>query len=226
MTTLYEINKELLALVNNYESNVENATDEVVEFQNDMFEKLNLAFNDKIKHVAMAMREKEWEATIIDNEIKRLLALKTNKLNTVEKLKNYISRALQSQQIEKLDLDIFKFSFKPSEQMKVIEWSQELLPDDLVYYSLDDDLNKEQANEISKLWYEVTKCPKWLTEIKKRYKWLIQERDEKILELGNNLNADVITKEEHDDEMKKIKEEKHAYEWKIRIEEKQNLQIK
>ena len=42
MTTLYEINKDLLNLVNNYESNVENATDEVVEFQNDMFEKLNL----------------------------------------------------------------------------------------------------------------------------------------------------------------------------------------
>lgn len=121
MTTLYEINKELLALVNNYESNVENATDEVVEFQNDMFEKLNLAFNDKIKHVAMAMREKEWEATIIDNEIKRLLALKTNKLNTVEKLKNYISRALQSQQIEKLDLDIFKFSFRESQSIEIVD---------------------------------------------------------------------------------------------------------
>lgn len=121
MTTLYEINKDLLNLVNNYESNVENATDEVVEFQNDMFEKLNLQFNDKIKHVAMAMREKEWEATIIDNEIKRLLALKTNKLNTVEKLKNYISRALQSQQIEKLDLDIFKFSFRESQSLEIVD---------------------------------------------------------------------------------------------------------
>jgi len=147
MSTLYEINKDLLNLVNNYESNVENATDEVVEFQNDMFEKLNLAFNDKIKHVAMVMREKEWETTIIDNEIKRLLALKTNKLNTVEKLKNYISRALQSQQIEKLDLDIFKFSFRESSSLEIIDESK--VPDHfkekVVIESVKIDKNKIKA---------------------------------------------------------------------------------
>ena len=64
----------------------------------------------------------------IDSEVARLSSLKSGKSNTKDRLKNYISYNLTQEGIQKMETDLFKFSFRKSESVEVID--QEAIPQD------------------------------------------------------------------------------------------------
>ena len=74
------------------------------------------------------MREADTDADKLNIEIVRLDKLADSKRKLAERLKNYVSNILQIQGIQKLDLDLFKLSFRPSDTLEIID--EALIPDD------------------------------------------------------------------------------------------------
>lgn len=122
---LYEINSEIADVIKLMEFA------ETLEEQDVIAEKfagLTIDFNEKIQNICKVLRnfETDWEK--LDSEIIRLTELKTKKIKTAEKLKNYVSTILKMNWVEKLELDLFKLSFRASDSVVITD--ELLLPQD------------------------------------------------------------------------------------------------
>ena len=60
---------------------------------------------------------------MIDNEIKRLEAMKKSRGKTVDRLKESVSKAMQLYEIDKIETPTLKISFRKSESIEVEEES-------------------------------------------------------------------------------------------------------
>ena len=65
------------------------------------------------------VKELEMQSDTIDIEIKRLQALKKTRTNTIDKLKNNLSQAMQLFGIEELKTAIIKINFRKSESVEI-----------------------------------------------------------------------------------------------------------
>ena len=65
------------------------------------------------------VKELEMQSDTIDIEIKRLQALKKTRTNTIDKLKNNLSQAMQMFGIEELKTAIIKINFRKSESVEI-----------------------------------------------------------------------------------------------------------
>ena len=77
---------------------------------------------EKAINYGYVIKNFESEVDIIDEEIKRLNALKKARVNAVEKLKNNISDAMQLFGILEVKAPTFKMNFKKSESVEVFDW--------------------------------------------------------------------------------------------------------
>lgn len=69
------------------------------------------------------VRQLEGECDMIDNEIKRLEAMKKSRGKTVDRLKESVSKAMQLYEIEKIETPTLKISFRKSESIEIEEES-------------------------------------------------------------------------------------------------------
>jgi hypothetical protein len=81
---------------------------------------------EKALNYAYVIRTFEDDVTAIDNEIKRLRALKEVKTNSIERLKHSISTAMNIYGIEKVESPLLKLSFRKSEAVEIT--NEEVLP--------------------------------------------------------------------------------------------------
>lgn len=65
------------------------------------------------------VRQLEGECDMIDNEIKRLEAMKKSRTKTVDRLKESVSKAMQLYEIDKIETPTLKISFRKSESIEV-----------------------------------------------------------------------------------------------------------
>ena len=125
MTSLYEISEDITKISAAMEAA------ESIEEQDEIakqWDSLQMDFNTKIDNVLKVMREADTDADKLNIEIVRLDKLADSKRKLAERLKNYVSNILQIQGIQKLDLDLFKLSFRPSDTLEIID--EALIPDD------------------------------------------------------------------------------------------------
>ena len=76
---------------------------------------------EKAINYGYVIKSFESEVDIIDEEIKRLNALKKARINAVEKLKNNISDAMQLFGILEVKAPTFKMNFRKSESVEIYE---------------------------------------------------------------------------------------------------------
>ena len=69
------------------------------------------------------VRQLEGECDMIDNEIKRLEAMKKSRGKTVDRLKESVSKAMQLYEIDKIETPTIKISFRKSESIEIEEES-------------------------------------------------------------------------------------------------------
>jgi hypothetical protein len=115
--SLYLISKNYMDLFNRLEVALNDGTtptDEVVAVADELtITEENL--KDKSLNYLRYIQCLESDNLGIDNEIKRLQALKKSKLSVIANLKGRLKNALLSLNMDKLDLGIFKLSFKKSQ---------------------------------------------------------------------------------------------------------------
>jgi len=84
-------------------------------------DKIKIGFEEKLKNIWMLVRKFESYEKGIDEEIKRLQDLKKHYRNQKEKLKNYVAYAMETAWKDKIETDLFKFSFRKSESVEIVD---------------------------------------------------------------------------------------------------------
>lgn len=77
--------------------------------------------NTKIENTCKVIKEIEADSIGIDEEIKRLSALKKQKENAVKKLKEYVEFEMNGIGLNKVEGKLFKISFRNSKVVKVLD---------------------------------------------------------------------------------------------------------
>lgn len=77
--------------------------------------------NTKIENTCKVIKEIEADSIGIDEEIKRLSALKKQKENAVKKLKEYVEFEMNGIGLTKVEGNLFKISFRKSKVVKVLD---------------------------------------------------------------------------------------------------------
>lgn len=107
--TLWEINNAIMACV-------DAETGEIVDF--DQLDKLTMAREEKLENIALYIKALEAEAAAIREEEKSLAARRKVKENKVERLREYLARALDGQPFETARVAL---SFRSSQAVKVTD---------------------------------------------------------------------------------------------------------
>lgn len=81
-------------------------------------------FKDKATNYVKFIRSEEAGLSAIDEEIKRLTALKKSKVSKIDNLEARLSNSMQSIGFDKFDLGLFKLSFRKSTSVEVIDVNQ------------------------------------------------------------------------------------------------------
>lgn len=118
---------KLYELTQNYR-NLESLLDNLGEQEGLTVEMINGALgqveddiNTKIENTCKVIKEIESDSIGIDEEIKRLSALKKQKENTVKKLKEYVEFEMNGIGLTKVEGKLFKISFRKSKVVKVLD---------------------------------------------------------------------------------------------------------
>lgn len=107
--TLFEIDQAILGCV-------DAETGEVVDF--DKLDELTMAREEKLENIALYIKALKAEAAAIREEEKSLAARRKVKENKVERLREYLSRALDGQPFETARVAL---SFRSSQAVKVTD---------------------------------------------------------------------------------------------------------
>ena len=103
---------------------------------------------EKSIQYAYAIRNLEIDSNAIDNEIKRLKAMKEAKDNTVDRLKEAVRNAMLASGIDKIESSLFKLSLRRSEAVEVINIDQ--LPESLLTVKKTVSVDKVKIKEFIK----------------------------------------------------------------------------
>ena len=81
-------------------------------------------FKDKATNYVKFIRSEEAGLSAIDEEIKRLTALKKSKVSKIDNLEARLSNSMKSIGFDKYDLGLFKLSFRKSSSVEVLDVEQ------------------------------------------------------------------------------------------------------
>jgi len=147
---LYEIKEEYDVLLRA----LEDAEDEEqVSALSSQLHDLEWERSEKLENIAKYMQALQWDMDSIDSEVARLSSLKSGKSNTKDRLKNYISYNLTQEGIQKMETDLFKFSFRKSESVEVID--QEAIPQDYMKEKVTLSVDRASLKRAIKSWVEI-----------------------------------------------------------------------
>ena len=85
--------------------------------------------SDKSMNYAKVIRNKEADSDAIDNEIKRLKAMKESNDRVIDRMKDAVRNAMLASAIDKIESSLFKLSLRRSEAVEVVNIDQ--LPESL-----------------------------------------------------------------------------------------------
>ena len=115
MKSLYEITQEAMELASYLEENDGELNEELESLlvinQNEL--------QAKAINYGYAIKTIEHDVEAIENELKRLQALKKAKTNAIERMKEAISNAMELYSIEKVESPTLNLSFRKSESVEV-----------------------------------------------------------------------------------------------------------
>jgi len=124
MTNLYTITQDfndLLDMLNQAQEG--NDLDQVALIESGL-EITQDNFKDKATNYVKFIRSEEAGLSAIDEEIKRLTALKKSKVSKIDNLEARLSNSMQSIGFDKYDLGLFKLSFRKSSSVEVLDVEQ------------------------------------------------------------------------------------------------------
>ena len=144
MTSLYELNKDLLSLLERMESIQPTDDDPDGSKQEDQlikeFEKLSDSIDTKMDNIAKRREETKSDILKIDNEISRLNSMTSMKQKRINMLEGLIDVMMKSQGIKEKETVLFKFNYRKSPAKLIVHDEQKVLdiiPDELKKYSID-----------------------------------------------------------------------------------------
>jgi hypothetical protein len=116
-TSLYQIEQTYLTLV---ESLIENGGELTPELETELSINKEQLQNKGVCY-GFIVKELEGNIDLIDLEIKRLQALKKPLLNSIDRLKNNLSQAMQMFDVTELKTPLLKINFRKSESIEVTD---------------------------------------------------------------------------------------------------------
>lgn len=128
MTTLYEIDNAILAVLQN-DLQVDEETGEIV-FDVDDLDALQVAKESKLEACACYVKELEAQAEMIKAEEKALAERRKVKENAAKRLRDYIAGSMLLDGTTKLETARVKLSFRKSETLEVL--NAEMVPDEFM----------------------------------------------------------------------------------------------
>ena len=115
MSTLYEITQNMKQL-NNYLDNEEFNE----EIYNNTLDIIKTELSNKSTSLIHVIKNIESDETMIDNEIKRLKAIKDRKSKNLKDIKEYIKVCMEQMNLTKIETPIGNFSLRKSESIDII----------------------------------------------------------------------------------------------------------
>jgi hypothetical protein len=116
-TSLYQIEQTYLTLV---ESLIENGGELTPELETELSINKDQLQNKGVCY-GFIVKELEGNIDLIDLEIKRLQALKKPLVNSIDRLKNNLSQAMQMFDVTELKTPLLKINFRKSESIEVTD---------------------------------------------------------------------------------------------------------
>ena len=115
MSTLYEITQNMKQL-NNYLDNEEFNE----ETYNNTLSIIKTELSNKSTSLIHVIKNIESDETMLDNEIKRLKAIKDRKSKNLKDIKDYIKVCMEQMGVNKIETPIGNFSLRKSESVDII----------------------------------------------------------------------------------------------------------
>lgn len=141
---------KLYELTQNYR-NLENLGEQeglTVEMIQEALGQVEEDINTKIENTCKVIKEIDADAVGIDEEIKRLTALKKQKENTVNKLKEYITFEMNGIGLNKVDGKLFKISFRKSTSVNIIDETK--IPKEFIIVKTTESISKKELGKALK----------------------------------------------------------------------------
>ena len=143
MTTLYEITQNM-KLLNEY-------LDED-DFDDDVYQNtlglIKYELSSKSTSLIHVIKNIESDETILDNEIKRLKAIKDRKSKNIESLKEYIKVCMEHMNLTKIETPLGNFSLRKSESVNIIDPTK--IPSEYVSVVIENKPDKVKIKEAIK----------------------------------------------------------------------------
>ena len=124
MTNLYTITQDFNDLLDMLNQAQDEGNQKQISLIESGLEITQDNFKDKATNYVKFIRSEEAGVTSIDDEIKRLTALKKSKLSKIDNLESRLSNSMQSIGFDKFDLGLFKLSFRKSTSVEVLDVEQ------------------------------------------------------------------------------------------------------
>lgn len=103
---------KLYELASSYQQVLEIAEQLEAETLKDTLDAINDAVESKVENTAFVIKSLEGNISVIDEEIKRLQAMKSTQQNNVKSLKLYIQDAMEQVGLEKVQGDLIKIAIQ------------------------------------------------------------------------------------------------------------------
>ena len=126
MANIFQIQSEYIQLMND----IQEQDGELTQELSDRLAIVESDLQTKTQGYVSVIKTLDAECDIIDLEIKRLQSLKKVRNNTIERLKNAISQAMNTFEIDKIETPLNKITFRNSKSVNIID--VEMLPNTCV----------------------------------------------------------------------------------------------
>lgn len=121
---LYDITQDFNQLLDMLNQAQEEGNQEQISLIESGLEITQDNFKDKATNYVKFIRSEEAGLSAIDEEIKRLTALKKSKVSKIDNLEARLSNSMKSIGFDKYDLGLFKLSFRKSSSVEVLDVEQ------------------------------------------------------------------------------------------------------
>jgi len=114
---LFQITNEMQSIMNEL---IENGGELTPELES-MLMITESQLKEKAVNYAMVIRSMDYETNVIDEEIKRLQALKKTRQNAIERLKSALTNAMQQCDMDAIETPTNKISFRKSQSLEILD---------------------------------------------------------------------------------------------------------
>ena len=119
-TTIYQIEKNYLQIVNQLIENEGEITDELSEALTITQDQLQ----NKAVNYCMVIKQIDSDIEQIENEVKRLNAMKKVQQNVIDRLKSTLTTAMNIFEVEEIKTPLIKINFRNSESVEITNEAQ------------------------------------------------------------------------------------------------------